>query len=105
MKTSLTPVFSRKNGISDDIAFPALPDAYTDGCGILTSPNHRGCRVLLGKRVQTGGGRWGAKYSRFVKFQCSPTCTCGFRGWALLPENEFVKVLTFAAFSERKQAA
>ena len=102
MKHAQISLLSRNSGHSD-IAFLAIADAYTGGYGIVTIGSHRGCRVLLDKRVQTGGGAWGAKYSRFVQYQCSPTCHHPRAGWALLPESEFVSIALVVI--ERKDAA
>jgi hypothetical protein len=86
----------------DILCFPALTDCYTGKHGLIRDGDHRGCRVLLGARVQTGGGSWGAHYSRYVRYEC--TCAEPFAGWSLLPEREFVTVLTFEQFAARKVA-
>lgn len=91
--------------MSDVICFPALTDAMTGRHGLIRDGDHRGCWILLGARVQTGGGSWGAKYSRYVQYQCSPSCHHPFAGWALIPEREYVAVLTFAEFAARKVKA
>ena len=102
MKHAQISLLSRNSGHSD-IAFPFIPDAYTGGYGIVTVGSHRGCRILLDKRMQTGGSKWGVKYSRFVQFQCSPTCHHPRAAWALLPENEYVSIALVVI--ERKAAA
>jgi len=86
--------------MSDILCFPAIIDAYTGGVGIVTVGAHRGCRIRLGERVQTGGGAWGAKYSRYIQYLCS--CPSPRSGWALLPESEFVSIAL--AVVERKAA-
>lgn len=78
--------------IAEIECFPAIADAYSGGYGIVTRGNHRGCRVKLGGRVQTGGGICGAKFSRYVQYQCAHTCAMPRCGWALLPESEFVSI-------------
>lgn len=85
--------------LKDDTCFPTIPDAYTGSRGLVTVGSHRGCRVLLGTRIQTGGGAWGAKYSRLVKYECA--CERPRAGWAMLPEGEYVTL----AIVVRKQVA
>lgn len=121
LKNDLYSRNSRTLNNADPLAFPPVTDAYVGAAAIGLTSVYAGRRLILGERVVTGSwrrkdGTRSYKYSRWVTFEREMVfeheidgVKYGFRqlmnGRALLPENEYAVVMTFAIFVKRKAAA